>query len=434
MIFNKGTSNLDSLSLELSLFQIPYQLLRGHNQINNCRRQNTRLERQNLDVMLLLILLSPLVVVATSSWGPKHKRCPTLLAAATQFDLDNSGGLDQSEFSNFLSAIASGSSGTVSATLFKEKEEAAYNLLLCQCYHVFGLHMSCCDNTTTEKSSSMWKEVSLDALATDEDSIKMGRKSYDKVFCEEMMWLMDETGMILATNLTSIDVSATTTAATTSTAATTHSLVESINTAEPTLSPDDAVTAATPSSAAAAAAVTTIPTTIPTTTGLIVSSSSSSSESNAVDSLYSSITDSKSIQASGFAVGGIIALVLAMTLIAFIIAALIVANKRRSNNKRCVLKEDSNLSEDIENNYAINAKADVDVDNWHDNDDNDAGQGAGASSRSSLAAMGVASLVTTQWSVSGGGGMDTSNIDDDLSYIGSIVEEVDNCNDKPMGI
>lgn len=386
--------------------------------------------------MLLLILLSPLVVVATSSWGPKHKRCPTLLAAATQFDLDNSGGLDRSEFSNFLSAIASGSSGTVSATLFKEKEEAAYNLLLCQCYHVFGLPMSCCDNTTTEKSSSMWKEVSLDALATDEDSIKMGRKSYDKVFCEEMMWLMDETGMILATNLTSIDVSATTTTATTSTAATTHSLVESINTAEPTLSPDDAVTAATTFSAAAAAAaaVTTIPTTIPTTTGLIVSSSSSSSESNAVDSLYSSITDSKSIQASGFAVGGIIALVLAMTLIAFIIAALIVANKRRSNNKRCVLKEDSNLSEDIENNYAINAKDDVDVDNWHDNDDNDAGQGAGASSRSSLAAMGVASLVTTQWSVSGGGGMDTSNIDDDGSYIGSIVEEVDNCNDKPMGI
>ena len=391
--------------------------------------------------VLLLILLSPLVVVATSSWGPKHKRCPTLLAAATQFDLDNSGGLDRSEFSNFLSAIASGSSGgTVSATLFKEKEEAAYNLLLCQCYHVFGLPMSCCDNTTTEKSSSMWKEVSLDALiATDEDSIKMGRKSYDKVFCEEMMWLMDETGMILATNLTSIDVSATTTTATTSTAATTHSLVESINTTEPTLSPDDAVTAATTSSAAAAAAeaaaVTTIPTTIPETTGLIVSSSSSSSESNADDSLTSSsITDSKSIQASGFAVGGIIALVLAMTLIAFIIAALIVANKRRSNNKRCVLKVDSNLSEDIENNYAINAKADVDVDNWHDNDDNDAGQGAGASSRSSLAAMGVASLVTTQWSVSGGGGMGTSNIDDDGSYIGSIVEEVDNCIDKPMGI
>jgi hypothetical protein len=246
----------------------------------------------------------------------------------------------------------------------------------------------------------MWKEVSLDALiATDEDSIKMGRKSYDKVFCEEMMWLMDETGMILATNLTSIDVSATTTAATTSTAATTHSLVESINTTEPTLSPDDAVTAATTSSAAAAAAeaaaVTTIPTTIPETTGLIVSSSSSSSDSNAVDSLtYSSITDSKSIQGNGFAVGGIIALVLAMTLIAFIIAALIVASKRRSNNKRCVLKDDSNLSEDIENNYAINAKADVDVDNWHDNDDNDAGQGAGASNRSSLAAMGVACLVT----------------------------------------
>jgi len=378
-------------------------------------------------MMLLLTLLSPLVVVATSSWGPKHKRRPTLLAAATQFDLDNSGGLDRSEFSNFLSAIASGSSGTVSATLFKEKEEAAYNLLLCQCYHVFGLPMSCCDNTTTEKSSSMWKEVSLDALATDEDSIKMGRKSYDKVFCEEMMWLMDETGMILATKLTSIDVSATTTTATTSTAATTHSLVESINTTEPTLSPDDAVTAATTSSAAAAAAVTTIPTTIPETTGLIVSSSSSSSESIAVDSLTSSsITDSKSIQGSGFAVGGIIALFLAMTLIAFIIAALIVANKRRSNNKRCVLKDDSNLSEDIENNYAINTKADVDVDNWHDNDDNNAGQGAGASSRSSLAAMGVASLVTTQWSVSGGGGMDTSNIDDDGSYIGSIVEEVDN--------
>jgi hypothetical protein len=128
-----------------------------------------------------------------------------------------------------------------------------------------------------------------------------------------------------------------------------------------------------------------------------------------------------------------------MTLIAFIIVALIVVNRRRrsSNNKRRrVLKDDSNLSKDIENNDTMNVKDDVDIDNWHDNDDNDdvGQQGVGTSSRSSLAAMGVASLVTTQWSVSGGGGVDMNNIDDDGSYIGSIVEEVDNCIDKSMGV
>lgn len=161
------------------LLSLLYQLLRGQCQTMPNRKQHEHVKiRHNNNIMLLmLLLLSPLVVVATSSWGPKHKRCPTLLAAATQFDLDNSGGLDRSEFSNFLS----GSSGTVSETLFNEKEEAAYNWLLCQCCHVFGLPMSCCDNTTTEKSSSTWKEVSLDALATDEDSIKMGRKSYIQV-------------------------------------------------------------------------------------------------------------------------------------------------------------------------------------------------------------------------------------------------------------
>lgn len=391
--------------------------------------------------MLLLLLLSPLVAMATSSsWGPKHKRCPTLLAATTQFDLDNSGGLDRSEFSNFLGSIASGSSN-VPVTLFNDKEEAAYNWLLCQCYYVFGLPLTCCDNTTTtEKSSSTWKEVSLDELATDDDSIKLGRKSYSKVFCEEIMWLMDETGMILATNLTNIDVSATTTT-TTSTAATTQSLVENINTTEPIiLSPDDAVIAAVGTTTSS-----TTPTTetagVKDTSGLIVSSSSSSSssESNVVVSLTPSSIDSKSIQASGFAVGDIIALVLAMTLIAFIIVALIVVNRRRrsSNNKRRrVLKDDSNLSKDIENNDTMIVKDDVDIYNWHDNDDNDdvGQQGVGTSSRSSLAAMGVASLVTTQWSVSGGGGVDMNNIDDDGSYIGSIVEEVDNCIDKPMGV
>jgi hypothetical protein len=127
-----------------------------------------------------------------------------------------------------------------------------------------------------------------------------------------------------------------------------------------------------------------------------------------------------------------------MTLIAFIIVALIVVNRRRrsSNNKRRrVLKDDSNLSKDIENNDTMIVKDDVDIYNWHDNDDNDVGQqGVGTSSRSSLAAMGVASLVTTQWSVSGGGGVDMNNIDDDGSYIGSIVEEVDNCIDKSMGV
>lgn len=394
----------------------------------------------HMTIELVLLLLSPLVVVATSSWGPKHKRCPTLLAATTLFDLDNSGGLDRSEFSNFLNSMESGSSGTVSATLFNEKEDAAYNWLHCQCYYLFGLPMSCCNNTTTaEKSSSMWKEVSIEKLAIHDDSIKMGRRSYSKVFCEEIMWLMDEKGVILVTNLTSIDVS------TTTTATTTQLLVENTNTTEPTLSTDDAVIVATTSGAAAAAVTTTSTTTSSTlettgvkeTTGLIVSSSSSSSESNAVVSLTPSTgIDSKSIQASGFAVGGIIGLVLAMILITFIIVALIVANRRRrsSNNKRRVLKDDSNMSEDIENNDTINAKDDIHVDNWHDDDDNDVGhQGVGTSSRSSLAAMGVASLVTTQWTVSGGGVVDTSNIiDDDGSYIGSVVEEVDNCIDQPM--
>lgn len=47
---------------------------------------------------------------------------------------------------------------------------------------------------------SIWREVSLDAL----DATKLG-KYYSKVFCEEVMWVMEQAGMVLATNITADD-------------------------------------------------------------------------------------------------------------------------------------------------------------------------------------------------------------------------------------
>ena len=131
------------------------------------------------------------------------------------------------------------------------------SLLLCQCAHTFGEALSCCDDTATdnevitndaattvapawcvEKVSSIWREVSLDAL----DATKLV-KYYSKVFCEEVMWVMEQAGMVLATNITADDAVAAEDVTTMTDA--TEVLNDFFITSKPTTSPVDAAIAAT---------------------------------------------------------------------------------------------------------------------------------------------------------------------------------------------
>jgi hypothetical protein len=187
-----------------------------------------------------------LLLLGTPSVSAKHEhheeRCPTVLSLAGLFDEDGSGGLSRSEFYDFIDGVAMAdpeASGNVTAPSLDEASADSYDYLLCQCHYAFGHDKLCCDDTATDdevvdpeddggggvppawgtQETSIWTEVSLvalDALGDNETDIP-GRK-YAKVFCEEVLWVIDKAGMVLA-NITDVgvaeDATATTTTATT---------------------------------------------------------------------------------------------------------------------------------------------------------------------------------------------------------------------------
>jgi hypothetical protein len=120
------------------------------------------------------------------------------------------------------------------------------------------------------------------------------------------------------------------------------------------------------------------------------SSASGANQEIQVVSLTGAGAEAQSVQGSGFPAGGVIGAVFASIIVALAIAAFVV--KRRRKNRREL--DDSNLSEDIEANE-VNADA-ANVEGWLDQD-----EGNKRAENSSLAAMGVASIVTTQLISSG---------------------------------
>ena len=97
-----------------------------------------------------------------------------------------------------------------------------------------------------------------------------------------------------------------------------------------------------------------------------------------------------SVRDSKLSVGGIVGAVICSIVVALAIAAFAVNHRRR---KRCELY-DSNLSEDIK---AGEVNADVsNVEEWLDEDESGSRRVGRAATSTSLAAMGAASLVTTQ--------------------------------------
>lgn len=118
---------------------------------------------------------------------------------------------------------------------------------------------------------------------------------------------------------------------------------------------------------------------------------SSSSSSANQEMQVSSITSAESARGGGLTVGGIVGAVLCSIVAALAIAAFVV-NRRRGRRR---MLDDSNPSEDIEANE-VNADA-ANVETWLDDED-ESRRAVDAATSSSLAAMGVASLVTTQLS------------------------------------
>ena len=179
--------------------------------------------------ILATVLLA--LLRSTPSYA-KHDRvrCPTVLTAASMFDSDGSGGLDKSEFSKFiygLDGVAitdAEASGNVAVSSLSESASEAYDHLLCQCHYAFGQDKLCCDDTSTDDEivtdddedggggdddgggsgsggvlpvwgaevSPIWREISLVALQGEEN------RHFAHVFCDEVLWVIDEGGMVMA--------------------------------------------------------------------------------------------------------------------------------------------------------------------------------------------------------------------------------------------
>jgi hypothetical protein len=127
--------------------------------------------------------------------------------------------------------------------------------------------------------------------------------------------------------------------------------------------------------------------------GRPLSSPSSSSANQEIQ--VSSMTSDESARGGGgggsLTAGGIVGVALCSIVAALAIAAFVV-NRRRGKRR---MLDDSNLSEDVEADE-VNADA-ANVETWLDDEDGGGGRrGMDSPTSSSLAAMGVASLVTTQ--------------------------------------